>query len=61
MSEVKKCPKCGSEMLADRRLVSYVEISLAKENQYVGDNIKVFYCKNCGYIELYKEQKEKES
>jgi len=58
VSEVKKCPKCDGEMLKDRRLVSYTEISLAKENQYVGDSINVFYCKNCGYIELYKAKKE---
>jgi hypothetical protein len=51
---------CG-EMLKDRRLVSYTEISLAKENQYGGDNINVFYCKNCGYIELYRERKEEKT
>jgi hypothetical protein len=40
--EAKKRPHGGGEMLKDRRLISYTEISLAKENQYVGDNIDVF-------------------
>jgi predicted nucleic-acid-binding Zn-ribbon protein len=57
-SEVKKCPKCDGEMKNDLRLVSYTEITVAKENQPVGDYIDVFMCMNCGYIELYKEKKE---
>jgi predicted nucleic-acid-binding Zn-ribbon protein len=57
MSEVKKCPKCGAEMGNDRHLSSYTEISLAKENEYVGDRIRVFYCKTCDFMELYREKK----
>jgi len=57
-SEVKKCPKCGGEMLKGRRLVSFTEITPAEEGQYLGDRILPFCCKNCGYIELYKEMKK---
>jgi len=56
-SEVKKCPKCGGEMVEGKRLVGYVRISLAKKGDVFGDNIIPFYCKNCGYIELYKEKR----
>ena len=58
MNEVKKCPKCDGEMKNGLRLVSYTEITVAKENQPVGDYINVFMCQNCGFIELYKEKKE---
>ena len=57
-SEVKKCPKRGGEMVEGKRLVGYVRISLAKKGDVFGDNIIPFYCKNCGYIELYKEKRE---
>jgi len=58
-SEVKKCPKCDGEMARGKRLVGYVRITLAKKDDIFGDNIIPFYCKNCGYIELYKEIKQK--
>jgi len=57
-SEVKNCPKCGGEVETGRRLVSFTEITLVKEGQYVGDRILPLCCKNCGYIEFYKEKKE---
>jgi len=57
-SEVKKCPKCDGEMKKGFRLVSYTEITVAKEKQPVGDYIDALMCMNCGYIELYKEKKE---
>ena len=59
MSEVRKCPKCGVEMGNDRHLSSYTEISLARENEYVGDRIRVFYCKACGFMELYRGRQQK--
>ena len=40
------------------RLVSFTEISVARENQPVGDTVDVYVWKSCGYIELYKEKKE---
>jgi predicted nucleic-acid-binding Zn-ribbon protein len=59
MSEVKKCPKCNGEMERGKRLVSYGGVTLAKKGDFFGDKITPFYCKNCGFIELYKEMKEK--
>jgi predicted nucleic-acid-binding Zn-ribbon protein len=56
-SEIKKCPKCGGEMERGRRLVSYVGVTFAKKGDWFGDSIIPFYCKNCGYIELYKKMK----
>lgn len=47
-SEVKKCPKCSGELE-----------TLAKEYDYVDNRIVHFCCKNCGYIESYKEMKRK--
>lgn len=57
MSKAPKCPKCGETMEKGTRFVSFTEITLAKEGQYVGARIIPFVCKNCGYIELYKEKK----
>jgi predicted nucleic-acid-binding Zn-ribbon protein len=56
--ENKTCPKCGGEMACDRHLGSYTEIMLKKGEQFLGDWIKVFYCVNCGFIELYREKRE---
>lgn len=53
--EVKKCPKCNARMEKGKRLISYTEISLAKEGQHVGDRVIPFCCKSCGYIELYRK------
>jgi len=40
-----------------RKLASFTtEVSLVKEGNLVGDNILVFFCPNCGYIELYREK-----
>jgi predicted nucleic-acid-binding Zn-ribbon protein len=62
--EAKKCPKCGGEMEEGRELIARymlraMAITFAKDRDVFGDNIIPFYCKNCGYIELYKEMKEK--
>jgi predicted nucleic-acid-binding Zn-ribbon protein len=59
VSEIKKCPKCSGEMAGDKRLGSYTEITLKKEDQFIGDTILTFYCVNCGYMELYREEKKK--
>ena len=60
--EVRKCPKCGGEMevgkgLVARYMLRDMLISFAKKGDWFGDNIVSFYCKSCGYIELYKELK----
>jgi predicted nucleic-acid-binding Zn-ribbon protein len=57
MNEALKCPKCGGEMGSDRKLGLYTEVTLKKGDEYVGERINVFYCKNCGFIELYREKK----
>jgi predicted nucleic-acid-binding Zn-ribbon protein len=58
MNEALRCPKCGGEMGSDRKLGLYTEVTLKKGDEYVGERINVFYCKNCGFIELYKENME---
>ena len=58
MSEAKECPKCGGEMVEGKSLMSAGGVTFAKEGDQFGDKIITYYCKNCGYIELYKEKKE---
>jgi len=54
VSEAKKCPKCGGEMVEEDRFL-FPFVKMAEEP---GDKTILFSCKNCGYIELYKEMKE---
>ena len=60
-NEAMKCPKCGGEMI--RGSQENLEINFActrREPQpEVPHTVKVqpYYCKNCGFIELYKEKK----
>lgn len=58
-SEVKKCPECGAEMVKGSYMWGYglVPIRFLKEGDRHGDKIIPFYCKNCGFIKLYKEMK----
>jgi len=58
MSEVKKCPKCSGKMEEGRGLGG---IAFVKKGDLVGDRIIPYYCKNCGFIELYKKMKENRS
>jgi predicted nucleic-acid-binding Zn-ribbon protein len=59
MSEVEKCPKCDGEM-AKGTLNSYPHsFRLLKSGDWRGDIIQAFYCEDCGYLEFYKETKEK--
>ncbi len=53
-SPQKKCPKCNADMRNDKKLGSYIEVSLRKEDQFIGDKVLTFYCDNCGFIELYR-------
>ena len=57
MSEVKKCPKCGGKMEEGRRLYAASGVTFAKKGDMFGDRIIPYYCRNCGYIELFKEMK----
>jgi len=58
-NEVKKCPKCNGEMEQGKRIAGYGGVTFAKRGDLVGDKIIPFYCKNCGFIEIYKEMKKK--
>lgn len=64
MNEAAKCPKCSGEMIEAHRLVAHTRVlsgvSLAKKGDLLGDRIIPFYCRDCGYIEFYKEMKEAE-
>jgi predicted nucleic-acid-binding Zn-ribbon protein len=61
--EVKQCPKCDGIMEDGRSLstswqIVEMEVYLKKKKAiWFGDEITPFYCKNCGYIELYLEKK----
>lgn len=57
MSKVKKCPKCGEEMEKGKYVAGYGATRLVKYGDLRGDKIIPFYCKNCGYIELYRKMK----
>jgi len=58
-SEVKQCPKCGGEMGEGKYVSGYGAARLVKHRDLRGDKIIPFYCKNCGFIELYKKMKKK--
>lgn len=57
MSESKKCPKCSGEMVPGR-VTS--DVRILKQDDLVGDKMYSFFCKNCGFVELYKEPSTKE-
>ncbi len=63
-SEVKKCPKCNGEMIhgSKENLERNFACTRGEPNPEVPQVVKVqsYYCKNCGYIEFYRELKEKE-
>jgi len=54
LSEVKKCPKCGGEMEKGELLPRSTLGGFWKPKR-----ILPYVCKRCGYIELYREMKEK--
>jgi len=56
LTETKKCPKCGSEMVSVFSLDSYGEVRIKKVGDLYGDHVIPFNCKQCGYIELYNEK-----
>jgi len=74
-SEVKKCPKCSGAMiprvLSTKEKVrletdwrrKYIRLCVGgwalRERDVYWDQVIPFCCKECGYIELYKELKEK--
>ena len=59
MSEVKKCPKCNGEMVQGEFLKNLPKVVVfPKEGRRRFDRVTPTYCKNCGFIEIYKEMKE---
>jgi predicted nucleic-acid-binding Zn-ribbon protein len=59
MAESMKCPKCGSQL--EKGSLGYsgrtaLPFTILKKGDFVGDKIIPFYCKNCGYIELFSEK-----
>ena len=61
MQESKTCPKCGNQMEKGISLGSVMGhpvggTTIVKKGDVVGDKITPFYCKNCGYIELFIEK-----
>jgi len=61
MQESKKCAKCGSQMEKGVSLGSVAGhpvggTTVIKKGDFVGDKVIPFYCKNCGYIELFIEK-----
>jgi len=61
MSEAKKCPKCGGE-IEEERLRSYAgaDVVISKPSFWGKvKKVKAYTCTNCGFIELYKEIREK--
>jgi predicted nucleic-acid-binding Zn-ribbon protein len=59
MYPVKICPKCGGPMEAADYLSGYGAVRLVKFGDLRGDKVIPFFCKNCGYIELYNEKNVK--
>jgi len=58
-SQVEKCPKCGGEMKSGK-VASYRDVRILKQGDLQGDAVYAFYCRDCGFIELYKEPSTKE-
>jgi predicted nucleic-acid-binding Zn-ribbon protein len=56
LTVTKICPKCGGEMVSEDYLSGYGAVRLVKFGDIRGDKVIPFYCKNCGYIELYNEK-----
>jgi predicted Zn-ribbon and HTH transcriptional regulator len=58
VSEVKKCPKCNAEMVQGEFLKNLPKIAVfSKDGSRRFDRVIPTYCKNCGFIEIYKEMK----
>ena len=64
MGDVKKCPKCDEDIvegmdLAVRYSLRDMSVSFRKKGDWLGDRVTPYLCKKCGFVELYKEIKEK--
>lgn len=60
MSEVKKCPKCSGEMVQGEFLKNLPKVIVfPKKGRRSFDRVIPTYCKKCGFMEIYKEMREK--
>jgi predicted nucleic-acid-binding Zn-ribbon protein len=57
-SEIKKCPKCGGEMVTGVLSVAGLsfEINWRVRALSLGEKIVAHRCKQCGFSELYSTQ-----
>jgi predicted nucleic-acid-binding Zn-ribbon protein len=46
-------------MLGNKRLATYTVLTLKNETEFQGDTVLTLYCTHCGYIELYRANKDK--
>jgi len=58
-----KCSKCGGKMIKGTKRVLGDSFACTRRRQKKlkeqgVDKVHAYYCKNCGYIEFYKEMKE---
>jgi hypothetical protein len=59
MSEIKKCTKCGGEMVQGEFLKNLPKVAaFPKEGRRSFDRVIPSYCTKCGFMEIYKEMKE---
>jgi len=66
MSKVKKCPKCGGEMIRGSEQILDEAFRCTRGGtegparlEKYGFRIQPYCCQSCGYIEFYKEEKDK--
>jgi predicted nucleic-acid-binding Zn-ribbon protein len=57
MSEAKKCPKCGGEMVQGEFLKNLPKVIVSAKKGRRFDRVIPTYCKKCGFVEIYKEMK----
>ena len=57
--EVMKCPKCSGEMIkgSKENLERNFACTRGEPHPEVAQTVKIqpYYCKNCGYMEFYRE------
>jgi predicted nucleic-acid-binding Zn-ribbon protein len=59
MSEVRKCPKCGGEMVLGILSVqggTGWEINWRVRKRKLGEKIAAHRCRQCGYVEFYSTE-----
>ena len=60
VSEAKKCPKCNGEIVQGEFLKNLPKVIVfPNEDRRSLDRVIPTYCKKCGFMEIYKEMREK--